>query len=254
MLVLADTDRTRVNLNEFGQWIQGNNGDNTLNGAGGADSLAGFNGSDTLNGGDGDDILNGGSGADMSLGGIGNDFHYVDNFGDQVFELAGEGTADRVLTSVTYQLTAGAEIELITTTGRSGTGAIDIIGNEIAQTIHGNDGVNTLFGMEGTDTLFGFAGADVLDGGDDNDVLSGGAGADTFQFSDGVFGADTVTDFANGVDLIGFEGIAGVDDFSDLTITANGGNALITLPDGSTITLTGVNSVLLDASDFVFGP
>jgi len=46
-----------------------------------------------------------------------------------------------------------------------------------------------------------------------------------------------------------------VDDFTDLAISANGsGFAVITLPDGSTITLNNVAAGLVDSSDFVFGP
>ena len=42
---------------------------------------------------------------------------------------------------------------------------------------------------------------------------------------------------------------------SDLVITDNGsGSALITLPDGSTITLTGIDFNTVDTNDFIFGP
>ena len=40
----------------------------------------------------GNDILNGGAGADQMFGGTGNDTYVVDNVGDVVTELDGEGT------------------------------------------------------------------------------------------------------------------------------------------------------------------
>ena len=39
---------------------------------------------------------------------------------------------------------------------------------------------------------------------------------------------------------------------SDLTVTQNGSNTVITVPGGGTITLQGFTSTDLDANDFVF--
>lgn len=253
----AWTGSTAINLtgNEFANRIEGNAGSNVLDGGDGGDSLAGYGGADTLYGGAGDDILEGGLGADTTSGGLGNDLHYVDNAGDIVNEAVGEGTADRVLASVSFSLAAGAEIELMTTTNWTGTAALNLTGNEFGQTIHGNNGSNRLDGGGDADTLFGQDGADVLIGGAGGDVLTGGGGADTFMFNAAGFGLDTVSDFANGTDRIQVTGIAGVAAFSDLAVSANGsGWAVVTFPDGSTITLSGVSSGQVDASDFVFGP
>ena len=75
----------------------------------------------------------------------GNDTYYVDNAGDVVDEAAGGGS-DRVLTSVSYTLTAGQEIEALSTTNNAGTGAINLTGNAFAQTITGNAGANVIDG------------------------------------------------------------------------------------------------------------
>ncbi len=84
--------------------------------------------------------------------------------------------------------------------------------------------------------------------------MNGGTGADIFLFNAGLFGADKIQQFANGVDHIQFSGIAGVTSFANLVVTAGAGGALVTLPDGSTITLAGMNVAQVDASDFIFGP
>ncbi|TPL85006.1 adhesin, partial [Mesorhizobium sp. B2-3-14] len=87
-----------------------------------------------------------------------------------------------------------------------------------------------------------------------DDVLTGSHGNDLFVFSQPI-GADTVHNFdaaADQIDLIGYNGLA---DFADLQThiadDANG-NAVIALGDGQSITLDGVHSGALTASNFVF--
>jgi len=137
--------------NEFNNAVYGNAGANRLSGAGGDDALIGF---------EGNDILDGGLGADFSLGGTGDDWHYIDNAGDIVAEAIGEGSLDRLFAAVSYTLTAGAEIEIMSTTSHAGTAAINLTGNEFANTIFGNAGDNVLTGGAGADTLVGWAGND----------------------------------------------------------------------------------------------
>ena len=55
-----------------------------------------------------DNILDGVTGADTMIGGLGNDTYYVDNLGDQVIELAGEGV-DTVNASISQTLGANLE-------------------------------------------------------------------------------------------------------------------------------------------------
>jgi hypothetical protein len=76
-------------------------------------------------------------------------------------------------------------------------------------------------------------------------------GADVFVFDDGD-GADTITDFANGTDKFDVTAVAGVADFSDLTVIDNGATVTVNYGTGSfTITNIG-NPALIDATDFVF--
>ena len=111
-----------------------------------------------------------------------------------------------------------------------------------------------VWGVEGADNLTTGSGADRLNGGIGDDTLTAGGGADEFVISALGSGADTVTDFQDGLDLIRIYGIGVADEFSDLVVASNGsGGTLITLPDGSTITLTAIDPTDIDASDFIFG-
>ena len=115
--------------------------------------------------------------------------------------------------------------------------------------LYGGLGNDTLDGGLGNDTLDGGAGNDTVKGMGGNDVLFGGSGADTFAFNldDG---ADTIEDFEDGVDVIRFE-IAGLT-LADLTITADGDDAVITYDEGDSIRLSDMSTEDLGASDFAF--
>ncbi len=196
LATLAQTGTGALDLagNGFAQTVIGNDGVNNLNGGGGNDTLYGLGGND---------VLDGGTGADQLVGGAGNDSYTVDNASDVVFENAGEGN-DRVLASVSYALSASAEVELLSTYDQGGTTALDLRGSDTGQAIIGNEGANRLDGLAGNDTLFGLGGNDVLDGGLGFDYLVGGTGADTFAFSTALGGDnfDRITDFVSGSDRI----------------------------------------------------
>ena len=114
----------------------------------------------------------------------------------------------------------------------------------------GGIGADILNGGAGGDRLSGNNGADQLRGGTGNDTLSGGAGNDLFAFGLGD-GRDTITDWNTG-DKIDLRGMAGVDDFSDVTITGSGGSTLVHAGDVD-VTLNFVTASQLTAADFLFG-
>ncbi|MBP2158785.1 MULTISPECIES: calcium-binding protein [Asticcacaulis] len=180
----------------------GNALDNTLTGNGGNNSLSGGDGNDTLSGGNGQDSLDGGVGADSLSGGAGNDAYVVDDAGDVVVEIAGQGT-DTVSAGIDYGLTAEVEHLILTGAALSGTG------NSQANTIIGTAGNNSLSGGDGNDTLDGSAGADTL---------TGGGGDDSYVVDDA---GDVVTE-ASG------EGTDAVSASVDYALTANVENLILT--------------------------
>lgn len=178
--------------------ISGGSGDDQIDGAGGHDVLIGGAGNDlmfggrgrdTLIGGDGNDLLDGGRDRDLMIGGLGDDRYVVDNVGDVVIELAGEGLDTVETTLRTYVLPDNVEVLVYAGKGDfAGTGnALDntIVGGAGNDVLIGGDGNDVLSGGDGDDQLFGGEGDDVLIGGAGNDFLHGGSGRNRFDGGDG---------------------------------------------------------------------
>ena len=109
------------------------------------------------------------------IGGTGDDTYIVDNAGDAVTENAGQG-ADTVLASVTYTLTAGADVEVLATTNDAVISAIQLTGNSSGNVIRGNNGGNFLNGGGGDDQLIGLGGDDAYYVDSMSDIVTENAG------------------------------------------------------------------------------
>ena len=171
LTTISGTATTDIDLtgNALKQEITGNYGDNLLS-SGGV----------------------GGSG-DLLRGLLGDDTYRIYNATDSIVESASQGDGDRVLASVSYVLGVGVGIEFLRTSSGSGTGAINLTGNEFGQDIIGNAGANRLEGKGGADTLSGLSGADTfvfatkLGGGNIDTILDFNPVADRFLLSDNIF-------------------------------------------------------------------
>ncbi|MEM8561244.1 MAG: right-handed parallel beta-helix repeat-containing protein [Pseudomonadota bacterium] len=136
-----------------------------------------------------------------------------------------------------------------------GTGqALDVNGDATASGISDStiDGEVEWTGGAADNTITGGSDNDSLTGNEGADILTGNGGADTFFFAAGDGGgtvaeADTITDFTDGVDMIG---LIGLND-TDLTITDVGLDAVISVTIGGEIlaVVTGAAGDI-DASDF----
>jgi len=246
---------------EDDQNIQGSHGDDVLEGGSGDDTINASNGDDTVYGHDGDDVLNGENGNDTLFGGAGADeligSHGADNlFGGDGDDLLDGGNDNDHLEGGSGNDTLIGFNGVDVLIGGDGDDRLDggndddvLEGGEGDDYLYGFNGRDTLNGGAGDDTLIGYNDDDVITGGEGNDQLIGGFGNDTFIFGENS-GNDTIDDYEDGRDILEFRDL--VDDFSDLTITQDGANAVITSANG-TLTLLDTDSSLLDASDFFFG-
>lgn len=153
-----------------------------------------------------------------------------------VWEGLGGIGQDVVKTSVSYALSEGSEIEVLRTTNDKGKGAINLTGNEFAQTIVGNGGSNVLEGKAGSDVLTGGGGKDVF-------VLGNAA-----VISPGAANVDRITDYSSG-DMVDIREVLSVATGTDIV---SGGYLRITTsgliqvdPDGggnNWLTLSSINN------------
>ena len=165
--------------------------------------------------------LNGLAGADTMAGGAGDDTYIVDNVGDVVNEVVGEGT-DSVTSSVDYTL--GAEVENLLLTGSAAAGT----GNGMDNVLTGNALDNTLDGQAGADTLIGGAGNDTYGVDDAGDVVTelDGQGTDVVNSSNSY----TLGSFIENLVLTG-SAVSGTGNALGNVLT---GNAQANTLDGST--------------------
>ncbi|MGH1576522.1 Hint domain-containing protein [Planktotalea sp.] len=197
----------------------GGAGNDSINGDFGDDSIVGGSGDDFLRGSFGDDTLVGGTGDDTLWGGFGDDSIVVDaNFGD--YNIEGEEEDETLgdtmdVSGVTDDLTWD-------------------LSNVNPEAGSFSDGTNTATFVDIENI--------VLGSGEDTLVL------DTFGGSNTVIGFSAPTDTGGGTfsgnDLLD---VSGLEDFDgnpthtgNVTVTEVGGNAVLTFPNGESLTLVGV--------------
>ena len=242
--------------------VIGGDGDDLLLGYDGGDELSGDAGDDELYGEDGADILNGGRGDDVLDGGGHNDTLIGDRGNDT---LNGGNGRDTLLGGENNDILNGDNGN---DTLEGGSGADTLNGGNNHDSLTGDSGNDLLVGGNGNDVLDGGGqndtldagnGHDTLTGGRGNDALTGGGGNDTFVYNQGD-GADTITDFGAGNDLIDLSGTSVVD-FNSLNISSVANDdgtedAFIRFgpqSNGNNLTLDGVVASSLDEDDFLFG-
>lgn len=188
--------------------------------------LAGFpqgvlalGGNDTIQGSVDGEVINGNQGFDQIFGGGGND----NLFGGQDGDVIDGGVGDDIL-----------------------------FGNLGADIITGGDGNDNLFGGKDNDNLSGDLGNDILSGDFGIDTLTGGGGSDIFVLGIGGGGADIITDFQDGADLMQLP--AGLT-FSNLRVTTSGNQTAIVLATtGEELArLDTIQPAAITAADFVGG-
>ena len=148
---------------------------------------------------------------------------------------------------------AGADIDAIAPTGVSGLDVIaEVVETDILSSIEnvvGSDDGDVIVGSDFDNALSGEDGDDVLNGAGGDDILTGGEGADIFTF-EGDFGTDIITDFQVGIDRLDFSDF-GPDFGTQLTISQEGSDALLSFSSDATLRLEGVRGADLTDDDFI---
>ena len=184
----------------YGDTIDGDEGDDHLFGDAGSDHLNGGANNDQMTGGGGHDILDGGTGKDTAI--------YSAMTKAVVVKLAG-ASAENVTVGGHFEDTimnveniqGGKAADHLTGDGNGNV----FYGNGGNDTLKGAGGIDLLHGGVGRDVLLGGAGTDLLDGGKGNDTLIGGKGSDFFLFNAALNAknnVDTIKDFSHGHDSI----------------------------------------------------
>ncbi|SDC88071.1 beta strand repeat-containing protein [Ruegeria marina] len=188
---------------EFADTLSDDAGNNRVEGLGGNDLFTTHGGTDSFDGGDGSDTL--------SYAQTG--FVIVDL--EDGTRNAGDASGDTI------------------------TGIEHIFGSNGSDDLFGDAGANFLFGGNNVDHLDGRAGNDTLRGGAGNDTLTGGSGGDAFVLELGM-GNDTATDFTLGEDSLDTSRLSASEIAAITYGTSSGGDRVVQLSDGSSLTLLGV--------------
>jgi Ca2+-binding RTX toxin-like protein len=285
LIVLSNTTATAITESDFifisttplhlsgtsgADNLAGGASGDTLMGLDGDDSLDGRNGNDRLIGGKDDDKLSGEAGNDTLFGEDGSDTYvFTTGDGQDVIEENGFNDTDRIVihgytpANLILSTTAAGSNDLVISFQGS-TDTITVMNtldedayDKVEQYVF-DDGtiwssadvranLYTQQATTGDDQLWGYKPADTLEGGLGNDTLIGQDGSDTYVFTAGD-GQDVIEDNGfNDTDRIVIHGYTPANVI--LSTTAAGSNDLVIGFQGSTDTITAMNTLDEDAYD-----
>jgi Ca2+-binding RTX toxin-like protein len=237
-VVIENTNEGKDNVLASISYTLGDNVENlflselagAINGTGNGldNAILGNASANVLTGGAGNDELNGGGGIDTLIGGIGDDDYIVDNSGDQIIELANEGTEWVYSLAQNYTLAANVENGTLV---NQGNGGLNLTGNALDNILIGDWGSN---------------------------ILTGGGGNDHFVLVNMVNHTefDTITDFVAGDgsgDVIEMQGYNLTGGFAELLpyLSQEGNDVIGHFDDFNTLTIKNVQLSDLNANDFL---
>lgn len=181
----------------------------------------------------------------------------VDHFQQKQAELI--SLIDAYNQSVQRREALSAELATLTTEVSDLSSQLDAIQSELSfakQYVESVDtGVvstieNAITG-DGDDTIRGNQANNVIDGGRGNDRISSGDGHDIIIAHVKAGDHDVITDFDTALDKIDLG--QSVNAFSELTLTQDGANTLITFANGYRITLENTQTAAIQSSHFLIG-
>ncbi|WKY29861.1 VCBS domain-containing protein [Pseudomonas donghuensis] len=183
--------------------ITGSSGVDTITGGTGADSISAAGGNDIINGAQNDTLLDGGT------------------------------NTDTLNVSANFTSTSNAQIANIENVTLTVSGLTLNLGNQTeAFNINGSSGVDNISGGSGADTINGQAG---------NDTLTGNGGADQFRLRTNG-GTDTITDYTDNIDKIGFLGGAVTGGVGFTTAGSSAGTALLSADFQTRNSISNINN------------
>ena len=222
--------------------VYSDNGGNTIQGGdynynidlqGPSANLILGNGNDTINAGDGN--------YSISLGDTagGGQYNVTVNASNAL-------SNDTIFTTGVATLSSNGSFGLTTYLAGNGTIAagIDLItsNNGVEASVQSGSATINATNLFGASTLIGASGNDVFAASKwSNETLTGGLGSDTFSFEAATVRNDVITDFTQGSDQLYIEGMS----WADLQghFSAVGSNTVISLNDGTQITLDGITNL-----------
>jgi Ca2+-binding RTX toxin-like protein len=278
-ILFGDSGADTIDGGAGGDIIYGGTGDDTLTGGDGADIFvfAPGHGSDTITDFDTDEDT-------INLSAFGDDISFDDltitataDGTGSIITVEGATAADNVTITLEGVATSAVTADIfefddapdlgsnvLGTEGDDELSGTQVSGGEGDDTItlagglisyaHGGEGDDQITGGAALlDILVGGEGDDTIDGGTGTNYVHGGEGDDTFVISAGQT-LTTIYDFTDGDDTIDLSNISDITAFSDLTITADGDDAVIDLSShgAGSVRLENVEVSDLDATDFVF--